>query len=102
MPSVPEILKWIVMAVAVLMWIEALRQRQELKKQPDNGVVRAVVVTLAWIGGLLSVFGFVFWSNDQKPPILTLEQAQIATRGYMATALFLALYFRSLYRRRSN
>ena len=97
--SVPTLLAWLVAALAVYMWIVVWEQVAELRERPDNVVNRAIVVATAWMGGLFTIFAFVFWSNDQSPPLLSTLQAQILTRGYMLTGFGVARYFRSLARR---
>lgn len=99
MPSVPQIEAWLVIFVAApVMWLVVLRLGRALRRQPDNGALRVTVLAIAWMAGLLTVFGLVFINNDIIPPPIGVAGTQVITRTYALTALLIGLYFLWLYR----
>lgn len=100
MPSVPQILAFLVAVFAApTMWIVVIRFWRELRKDPNSGVGRVIVVCVTWWAGLLTVFGFIFLSNDLVPPLFSVAETQIMTRGYALSSLLLAWYLLWMWRK---
>lgn len=100
MLSVPQILAFLVAVFAApSMWIVVIRFWRELRKNSSSGVGRAIVVCVTWWAGLLTVFGFIFLSNDLPTPSFSVPETQIMTRGYALSSLLLAWYLMWMWRR---
>lgn len=101
MPSVPAILAWLVIFIAVpTNWIVVLALWRLVRTQPGNRLLRDRTLVAVMLAMVVTVFGLVFLNNDMRPPSLTVPETQVITRLSILSLAIPALYWLSLYRRK--
>lgn len=99
MPSLPEILKWLVIFVEVpIMGIVAIRLLLLLRLRPTNLVLKdrfLVTVTLIIV---VIIFAAVFLNNNMEIPPLGMYQTQVLTRAAILSLMLTSIYWLWVYR----
>lgn len=100
MPSIPVLLAWAVVVVAVpVNWLVVLRLWRLLRVRRDNRVLRDRFIVAGGLATVVTVFGAVFVNNDIIPPPVGLYGTMIVTRLAILSLTAPALYWLTLYRR---
>lgn len=80
--SLPEILSWLVILVAVpLTWLVAALLWRLSNNDPRLRILRAHAVAALSLAILVSIFAAIFLNNNFRPPLLDMHTTQIVTRG---------------------
>jgi hypothetical protein len=100
--NVPAILAWLVIFIAVpVNWLVVAGLLRLSRGQPSNRVLRDRLLVAAMLSVVVTVFGVVFVNNGMESPPLGLPQTQVLTRVAILALAIPALYWLSLYRRKS-
>ena len=98
-PSLATALAWSVVLVTPLLWVGTVLLLRLYRAAPDNGVIRAQLLSTEFAATVVTVFGLIFLSNDMKPPALSLPETQIITRLAILSLAIPVIYWIALYRR---
>lgn len=100
LPSLPAILAWLVIFVAVpTNWLVVIGLWRLLRVQRDNRLLRDRFLVAGMLATVVTIFGAVFVNNDVVPPPLTPPQTMVFTRLAILSLTIPALYWLMLYRK---